>query len=175
MTAAVRAAAWIALFASTLAGCDAVRLRWATAGVARAYDDALITAYRTGDLAPLAAVAGPGEVRRVTALVDLKRASGLVLECSLEDFSLLDSTRTATGVTVRTRERWTYHDRPARPGGVGGPVFTSEMTMEYQLVHEDGHWRVLEGRTLSSRYLQPPGAGPRSATAGHGIGERGGR
>jgi hypothetical protein len=138
----------------TLAACDRT-----TSDVSRAvrnYDEALVVAFRTGDLAPLRKTAGEKEVRKVTALIDLKRASGLVLESSFEDFAVESVKITGTdGALVKTSETWTYHDRAAVPGKAPGDTFVAKMTMEYTMQHNGGTWRVTQARTLANDFLAP--------------------
>ncbi|WP_242344284.1 hypothetical protein [Anaeromyxobacter terrae] len=124
----------------------------------RAYDDALIAAFRTGDHAPLAATAGEAEVRRVDALVDLKKAAGLVLESELTSFAVEHEERTGEEtIRVRTRERWRYHDRALRPGVAAGPAFVADMVMAYDVARLSGTWKVVKAETVSNEFLEPRG------------------
>jgi hypothetical protein len=142
----VRAAAAAALLA--LLACARGTDREVAAAV-RAYDDALVLAYRTGDASRMTAVAAADEARRVQVLVDLKAAAQLVLEATLEE---LEVTRVEAGAraVAETRERWRYYDRHLRPGEPSGPTIVSEMTMRYDLVREGGRWKVSAVKTLSS-------------------------
>ncbi len=124
----------------------------------RAYNDAAILAYRTGDLAPLREVATAGEANRVQVLVDLKAAARLVLESRLESLEVTGVERPDAGrMVVRTKERWRYHDRPLDPGRPQGIEFVADMALEYQLVRDGARWKVDRGRTLSSEYREPKG------------------
>ncbi len=125
----------------------------------RAYNDALIVAFRTGDLAPLQSVAGEGERRKVEALVDLKRSSGLVLESTLESFAVEERRPTGSdGMIIETAERWRYFDRATVPGSPPGREVRSTMRMQYEL-GRDRHkrWRVLKVRTISNDILRAAG------------------
>jgi hypothetical protein len=125
----------------------------------RAYDDAVILAYRTRDGSRLGEVATERERRKVVALVDLKAASRLVLESELQSLEVTEVAAPAPGrMTVRTRERWRYRDRPLDPGREPGTVFVAEMAMEYGLARSAGAWVVDETRTLSNVFVDP-GAG----------------
>lgn len=133
----------------------------------RQYNEALIVAYRTGRLDSLKAVAGEREVGRVIALVDLKTAGHLVLESDLRGFEVV-SVAVAGPETwrVRTRETWQYQDRPTRPGMTVGPRFVAEMDMEYEVARQEGRLKVMKGRTLESRYVEPPGLAAPSSLGG---------
>lgn len=134
----------------------------------RDYQDGLITAFRTGDVVPLGRVASENEVRKVTALVDLKRAAAMVLESSLDDFAVEGLEAVGEDAArVTTREKWTYFDRALTPGQSPGPRFVARMRMQYDLGHTDGQWRVLSVRTLSNDFLEP--AGFRPAAGAHGM------
>lgn len=127
-------------------------------GAIRAYNEAAIIAYRTGDPSGLERVAMPDEIRKITALIDLKRADNLVLESSLERLDVLETRATGPdGATVETRERWTYQDRPLTPGAAPGTRFVADMTMRYEYVRKDGLWKVDGIRTLSNEFLEPKG------------------
>lgn len=124
----------------------------------RSYNDAAIVAYRTGDMSGLETVATADEVRKVTALVDLKRAEKLVLESSLDRLEVLKSESVGPdGAVVETRERWTYQDRPLTPGAPPGTRFVSEMTMRYECTRVGGEWKIEKVRTLTNEFLEPKG------------------
>lgn len=115
----------------------------------RAYDEALVVAYRTGDGDGLRAVATPEEMRRVRALLALKAAARLVLESELEALEVLAVERPSPDVAVViTRERWRYRDRPLDPGRTTPPETRSEMTMQYSVLRDRAGWRVRRVRTL---------------------------
>ena len=125
----------------------------------RAYDEAVIQAYRTRDLSKLKEVATEKEWGKVLTLVDLKTGSRLVLESELQSLEVAGVTRPGPGqLVVRTRERWRYYDRPLDPGKPQGQVFVADMTLEYQFVRErGGPWKMDAARTLSNDYLEPKG------------------
>jgi hypothetical protein len=138
----------------------------------RAYDEAAIEAYRTGDAAKVKERSTEREWRKVVALVDLKRESRLVLESELQALEVTGvERRDDSRLVARTRERWRYHDRPLDPGRPVGTTFVADMELEYALAREGGAWRVDAVRTLSSSYLEPkgyrPGAAPHGGGAGH--------
>ncbi len=122
----------------------------------RAYNDAAIIAYRTGALSGLEKVALPDEIRKITALVDLKRADKLVLESSLDGLEILESEPAGPdAAVVETKETWTYQDRPLTPGAAPGTRFVSMMTMRYECTRKDGVWKVDKVRTLTNEFLEP--------------------
>ncbi len=140
----------------------------------RAYNQAAIVAYRTRDFAQLREVATEKEWGRVVVLVDLKTASGLVLEPELQSLAVTEASRAGPdAMKAVTRERWRYWDRPLQPGRPSGPTFVAEMTLEYDLVRQQGRWRAASVRTLTNEYLEPKGFSPQ-ARHGHGEGASGG-
>jgi hypothetical protein len=129
----------------------------------RAYDEAVVRAFRTNDAGGMGEVATEKEAKRVTVLVDLKAADRLVLESTLERLEVLSAARVGPdGFTIRTAERWRYLDRPLAPGRVATPEVLAEMRMEYEVARENGRWRVDKTRTLANDVLQPKPAVPRS-------------
>jgi hypothetical protein len=95
------------------------------------------------------------EVRRVRVLIDLKAASKLVLESSLESFRTTSVKMTGKdAAVVETKERWRYFDRHLTPGEKPGPTFVADMAMRYDLSREPGGFKVRSATTLSSDYLQ---------------------
>lgn len=164
----------LALAPALLAGCSR-ELAWAdrTRGkdAVRRYLDASRAAYLANDPALLAPVATERELRKVIALIDLKRANGLVLDGTVESLEVQRVTRTEDGkLQVATRERWRYFDRPAAGGGPSGQVFVAVMELDYDLVLEGGAWKVAEVRGRSTEYLEPKGYQPHRGTS-HGSGE----
>jgi len=123
----------------------------------RAYDDALVRAYATGDASTLAHLATAKEMGRVQVLLDLKTAGKLVLESRIESFEVTSTATSGETATVETRERWRYHDRHTRPGEPDGPEFVADMKMRYELVREGGRWKVGSVSTLSNEYLNGKG------------------
>jgi hypothetical protein len=155
--ARVRCAA--ALCAACLLSCGD-GLGAATRAV-RAYDDALVEAYRMNDASRMPNVATAKETNRAIVLLDLKRSNGIALESTLERIDVGRPERAGPdAAVVDTAERWRYFDRPLSPGRAPGQVFVAEMKMRYALVREDGAWKVDQVRTLSSEYLEPKGYRP---------------
>lgn len=144
-----------------LAGCGRWKAEREAESAVRAYNEALIVAYRTNTPVGLEQVAGPKEVRRIVALIDLKRGAGLALESELERLEILGVEVTGEeAATVRTRERWRYWDRTLRPGMPVGQVFVADMWMTWTVGPDAGRRKVLEGKTERSEYLEPSGFHP---------------
>jgi hypothetical protein len=144
------------LFLVALAACPGPEREVARA--VRAYDDALVAAYRSGDASRMAGVAAAAEAKRVRVLLDLKAASQLVLESTLEDFEVtrVEIAPAASTAAAETRERWRYFDRHLQPGEEPGPTVVSDMTMRYDLVREDGRWKVRDVTTLTNTSAGAP-------------------
>lgn len=124
----------------------------------RAYNQAAITAYRSGDFAPLEQADTTAEWGRVKVLADLKAAARLVLESELLRLEVTKVARVNEHLLVATTaERWRYHDRPLTPGAPPGTVFVVDMTLSYDLLEASGAWRVDKVRALTSDYLEPKG------------------
>ncbi len=158
-----RVALSAALLATALAapGCARLRLRREGEAAVRAYNDAIVVAYRTNDPRGLEKVASAREVRKLTALIDLKRYGSLALESELKEMDVLGVEGSGPdGMVVRTRERWRYWDRALRPGMPAGTVFLADMWMAWELAREGGTWKVRQGRTERSAYLEPKGFVP---------------
>lgn len=154
---------------ATPGGCSGFGRKREAESAIRAYNEALIVAYRTNDPGGLEKVAGENEVRKLVALIDLKRQGSLALESRLEEFEVIAAESAGEELTiVRTRERWRYWDRALRPGMSPGPVFLADMWMTWELGREKGAWKVLNGRTDRSDYLEPKGfrPGQKAAPAG---------
>ncbi|MHB0968491.1 MAG: hypothetical protein ACYC7A_08895 [Thermoanaerobaculia bacterium] len=146
----------IALACFALAACN--RETAAIRKAVPAYNDALISAFRTGDLEGIRRTAGAEEAKKIEALVDLKRAGGFVLESELTSFAIDAIDRVGPdGANVRTSETWRYHDRALTPGTPPGTKFVARMTMQYSMERRDGHWYVTQVRTLTNEFLEPRG------------------
>lgn len=141
------------LFAG-LAGCsgpcaDAEKL-------VRAYNEASINAYRTGDVTRLSLIADEKELRKIKVLLDIKRREGLVLESEMKSLEVTSCTQPAQdSMTVETRERWRYFDRPIKPGIPAGKVFMADMELTYMFRRMSGAWKVGQVKAVSTRYSEP--------------------
>lgn len=128
------------------------------AALVRAYNDAVILAYRTAGYDALKSVATPEEWGRVVVLVDLKTSNGLVLESELQ---ALEVTRVENVnpdlMKVSTKERWKYWDRAVKPGTPSGTVFVADTTLVYEFVRMEGAWKMSNAITLTNDYLVPAG------------------
>lgn len=159
----MRGAVVLLLVVSGACGGDAPSARRA----AREYNEALIVAYRTGNVASLRPLACDDEVRRIETLLDLKREAGLVMESSLLSWEVVSAGTTGPdGIVVETKERWRYFDRALRPGRSPGPRFLADMHMRYEMERAGRSWRVLRVRTIANEFLEP--AGKRLARKAHG-------
>ncbi len=146
-----------ALGVLSLIGCRNNSRSEAEAAV-RAYDNALIEAYRTGDTLHLRDVAGRDEIRKIQVLIDLKSSNGIVLESTLDRLEVISATREADNrLIVEAREQWRYHDRPRSPGVQQGPVVSADTTMRYEFAREDGHWKMQKGTTLTNKIASAGG------------------
>ncbi len=138
----------------------------------RLYNEALIVAYRTGDLSPLRPVAHDEEIRKVEKLLDLKREAGLVLESTLVSFEVLSAKANGNdGFVVETKEQWRYFDRELSPGKSPARRFVADMRMHYEVERAGNGWRVLKVRTIANQFVVPgqqpdrPRNGPPGGTA----------
>lgn len=131
----------------------------------RDYDAALVRAFRMSDPSRMTEVATQKEADRIRVIADLKAASRLVLESTLERLDVRSSEVAAGGqrATVETAERWRYFDRALSPGRSPGPAIVSEMRMRYDLVWEGGRWKVAQVTTVSNEILEPKGFNPSEA------------
>lgn len=151
-------------------GCRGSRAERDAEAAVRAYNEALVVAYRTNDPRGLERVAGAHEVRKLTALIDLKRNGSLALESKVEALEILAVESSGPDeLEVRTRERWRYWDRALKPGMPAGPVFVADLWMRWKLGREAGVWKILEGKTERSEYLEPKGFQPGDARKGEGA------
>jgi hypothetical protein len=148
----------VALFMILLAFAACDRSTSELSRLVRDYDEALILAFRTGDLASLRRNANEEEVNKVAALVDLKRAAGLVLEAEILSLDIESIEHIGPeGAVVHTTETWKYHDRAVAPGTAPGETFVSTMSMQYSMERHDGEWRVTQVRTVTNEFLEPKG------------------
>jgi hypothetical protein len=144
--------------ASVLAAACSDPDRAAAEAAVRAYNEALVLAYRTSDPAPVEPLVTRKELGKLIALIDLKTAAGLVLESTLEELEVTSVEKTdPEHMVVRTGERWRYFDRPRKPGAAPSQEFVARMTLEYTFVTDGVEWRMDQARTLENEYLEPPG------------------
>ncbi|BDG07365.1 hypothetical protein [Anaeromyxobacter paludicola] len=122
----------------------------------RHYNEVVVAAYGQNDPSHLREVAVAKEARKIAALVDLKKESQVVLESKLLRLEVKDVKRPGNDrMTVATEERWRYHDRPIAPGALPGPEFLADMKVEYELLQEEGRWKVRSVTVPWNQYYDP--------------------
>jgi hypothetical protein len=135
----------------------------------RGYNGAIVQAYRESNPELMAPWATEREKTKILVLIDLKKASRLVLESEVLEQRTVNVTQQNNDMAVvETEELWTYHDRPLDPGQPAGDTFKARMWMRWEVLKENGKYKVDKGRTLRSEYLEPAGYRPhfgRAATA----------
>lgn len=140
----------------------------------RAYDDALIEAYRTADATLLEPVAGPREAKKLLGLIGAKLDMGVTLDAELVSLEPAGVERTQDGATVHTREVWRYADRRAGSGAPVGEASQDHYLVAYLLARRDARWVVEE-----VRFDAAPQVGRKTATSAappsafHGAGPGG--
>jgi hypothetical protein len=110
--------------------------------IVRSYIAKLAEAYRVSDAELLDPVATDAEVRRVTALVGIKRDSGLNLDSELLEVTFGKIERKKEEILVETQERWRYRDRQIGTGKVVGLPSEDFYSIRYSLLREKDKWRV---------------------------------
>jgi hypothetical protein len=121
--------------------------------IIRAYNDAVILAYRTGDTSRLVDVAGEREARIVSVLVTTKRGSGLVMEATLERLEVLSFQKTSPdSQLIQTSEQWRYYDRPLKPGSDPGQVIEASMKVQYECARSGTAWKVMKVKVLENTF-----------------------
>jgi hypothetical protein len=149
---------WTIGLLGLLAACAACTSPAAREGEAavRRYNEVAIAAYRANDPSRLREVATAREARKVFALVDLKKASEVVLESTLLRLSVKGIERISDErMTVETEERWRYHDRPLQPGVPPGSELLADMHVRYDVFREDGAWKVSGVAVPWNQYYDP--------------------
>ena len=122
--------------------------------VIRQYDAALIKAFASGNASPLKDIAGDKEARKVGTLIDYKTTGGVVLESKLLELRMDSCQKTADdAMTAATTERWSYFDRPLKPGAEPGKTNDAEMKLRYFLKNEGGSWKVVKVEGISTTKL----------------------
>lgn len=164
----------LAVMICVVGGCRDASLREGEHAV-RQYCDALIVAYRTSDTTPLRGVATEKELTKITALIDIKKAAGLVLENTLEELRVSEVAKPGPGLmVVATTERWRYFDRSPDVGQAPGTEFVAEIDLEYTFIKDNGTWLMDQARTIRHDYLEPEGYShmqddPHGAAHGEGL------
>jgi hypothetical protein len=137
--------------------------------VVKAYDAALVEAYRTGDPRPLEGWAGPAEKKKVAALIGVKLDAGINLDARLVALKLVSVVRQAEGIEVTTEERWYYLDRRIGTGEQVGQDSHDRYSIRYHLGEVGGRWLV-----TAVEFATPPEVGRKETLGGdvrvlHGI------
>jgi len=136
----------------------------------RAYCEAVIIAYRTGDADTVLPVATEREWRKIFTLIDVKQANGLVLESELEKLDVTSVDQPNSGfMTVAATERWRYFDRPIELGKPPATEFVVEMDLVYSFVDKDGVWKMDEATTRRHEYIEPDGHRPIEDQSGETV------
>ena len=131
--------------------------------IVRTYNEAVILAYRTGDISKLGDVAGEREARIVSVLITTKRGAGLVLEATLESVEVRHFERTGPdSLLIETAEKWRYYDRPLKPGSAPGQVIEAVMKVQYESERTGSIWKVTKVKVLENTFLDQKGTDKKS-------------
>jgi hypothetical protein len=126
--------------------------------IVRAYNDAVILAYRTGDTSKLPNVAGEREAQVIGVLIATKRGAGLVLESTLERVEVVRAEKTGPHAQlIETKEQWKYYDRPLKPGGKPGQTIQAAMKLQYECERVKNVWKVMKVKALEYIILDQKG------------------
>jgi hypothetical protein len=143
-----RAALPALLAALALAACQRERLsadeHAARTAVLR-YNEALVLAYRSGNVGVLRDAAVPVELERVDGIIRSLAAEGKYLEARPPEIRFLFTTvnpRPDTVTLVNTIETWTYEHRSLAARDAPAPSRRAKYRLEYDLVRKDGGFVV---------------------------------
>jgi hypothetical protein len=131
--------------------------------IVRTYNEAVILAYRTGDISKLSDSAGEREARLIDVLVTTKRGAGLVLEATLERIEVERSEKTGPdSMLIDTAEKWRYYDRPLKPGSSPGQIIEAAMKVQYECERTGTVWKVMKVKVLENSFLDQKGTDKKS-------------
>ena len=134
-----------ALAGPCVAGC--ARNEGEAVAVVRRYDALVADAYRSGQTAQLEQVAGPKDLSKILALVDINRTQGIYLDSRLLN---LEVQRVewlgADRAQVWAREDWEYSYRRISDAIPTRPPIRQTDELVYILRKDSGRWLIEEVR-----------------------------
>lgn len=106
------------------------------------YNTVVSEAYRRGDVKLVDSVVGPNEGRKLTGLIGVRLDLGLTLDSKMLLLEVLDVESSKDGLTVKTRERWSYCDRRIGTGEQVGEKSEDAYEMRYFFKRAEKEWLV---------------------------------
>lgn len=106
------------------------------------YNTVVSEAYRRGDVKIVDSVVGPNEGRKLTGLIGVRLDLGLTLDSKMLALEVLDVQQSKDGLSVRTRERWSYCDRRIGTGQQVGEKSEDAYEMRYFFKRAEKEWLV---------------------------------
>lgn len=107
------------------------------------YNRMLVEAYRTNDADKLKEAAGPDEIRKVTALIDINRMKEIYLDSKLMGLRIVKTERPSTDTAlVWTEEEWEYAYRNIADDSVKDELKSERYEMVYFLGKSKKVWVV---------------------------------
>lgn len=129
----------ILVFAATCAASDDKPLIDALAE----YNNSLAEAYRTSDVTPLTKVAGPEDLRKVFALIDINKQKGIYLDSRLQALEVQKVDRpSADTARVWTNEDWEYVYKSLKDNAPNQEMKREKYELVYFMTYRDGRWWV---------------------------------
>lgn len=111
----------------------------------RAYNKALVSAYRQNDPAPLRDFATDREFNKVSHLIEDILSQSLIMEAELERMRIEKVERWGPdNVVVTTKENWRYRRINVKTKEEAKPLTSIEYHMRYNMVREKGLWKVFD-------------------------------
>ena len=142
------------------------------------YNTVVSEAYRRGDVKLVDSVVGPNEGRKLTGLIGVRLDLGLTLDSKMLSLEVVDVESSKDGLTVRTRERWSYCDRRIGTGQQVGEKSEDDYEMRYFFKRAEKEWLVDRIEFASPpKFDRPPQtwAVDHGVVPGHGAVKSGGK
>jgi hypothetical protein len=125
-----------------LAGCSENPQKSEVENFVRNYCSVLQMAYETADFDILVPAATEKELKKVFPVIQALKATDNVMKTEILGFKIKKTKVSEDKATVRTHERWRYWWEERRSGTITKPKGEESYKLEYNLLKENGRWKV---------------------------------
>jgi len=124
-----------------VSGCNSAKNREA-ANAVQNYCSILQMTYDRADLNILAQVTTDKEIKKVFPVIQALNATGNSMKTEIVEFKIQKAKVATDKATVQTAEKWRYWWEDRKTGTITKPKSEESYRLEYNLVKNNGQWKV---------------------------------
>ena len=123
-------------------GCGGGKEEKEVGSLVQNYVSLMQAVYERADLSIIYPLTTEKELKKVFPIIQALQATGNRMKTEILEFKIKGASVKATRATVTTVEKWRFWWVDAKTGAITKPKAEESYRLEYQLVKDDGRWKV---------------------------------